>query len=151
MIHHTHGRTVFALAALTAFGGSARANWPGTGAFGSLSELSPSAVSYIQSRSGTVGVSIYNNKTGKTYTYNGGWQVRTASIIKVGIMAAVMDRAQRGGRGLTAWEKGQLWPMITQSDNNAATTLWNSANRPSPIVLKTLPPWRPIVRATNRS
>ncbi len=120
------GRMIFGLAALAIGGGAARANWPGTGAFGSLNELSPSAVSYIQTRGGTVGVSIFNNKTGKTYTWNGGWQVRTASIIKVGIMAAVMDRAQRAGRGLTDWEKGQLWPMITQSDNNAATALWNS-------------------------
>ena len=103
---------------------SARANWPGTGAVRPLGELSPAAVSYIRTRSGSVGVSLYDNKTGKTYVYNSGWRVRTASIIKVGIMAAVMDRAQRLRRGLTAWEKGKLTAMITLSDNNAADALW---------------------------
>ena len=50
----------------------------------------------------------------------------TASIVKVGIMATVMRRAQEAGRGLTAWEKSQLVPMIRQSDNAAASNLWNS-------------------------
>ena len=104
---------------------SARANWPGTGAVGSLGQLSPSAASFVASRGGSVGVAVFNNKTGKTYTYNPFWGVRVASTVKIGIMAAVIGRAQREGRLVNAWEKGQLWPMITQSDNNAATTLWN--------------------------
>ena len=104
---------------------AARGDYPGTGAVGALSELSPAAVSFIQGRSGTVGVAVYNNKNGKHYTYNGGWKARTASCFKVGIMAALLDRVQREGRGLTDWEKSQLTPMITQSDNAAATTLWN--------------------------
>ncbi len=35
-----------------------------------------------------------------------------------------MDRAVRDGRALTQWELAQLRPMITVSDNDAATALW---------------------------
>src|SRR5207249_4357900 len=35
------------------------------------------------------------------------------------------DKAQREGRGVSAWEQAKIFPMITQSDNDAATALWN--------------------------
>jgi beta-lactamase class A len=49
----------------------------------------------------------------------------SASAIKATILAALLREAQEQHRGLTAWEKGNAWRMITQSDNNAATALWN--------------------------
>ena len=103
---------------------SAHGNWPGSGIVRPLGELSPSAVTYIRSRSAAVGVAIYNNKNGRTYVYNADWRVRTASIIKVGVLAALLDRSQRLGRGLTDWEKSKAWWMITHSDNDATDALW---------------------------
>ena len=104
----------------------ARADYPGTGAVKSLADLSPAAASFCDGRSGTVAVAVYDDRTGTTYRRNGAWEVRTASIIKVGILAAILDRAQRAGRALTAWEKDRIHPMITQSDNGATTELWNN-------------------------
>lgn len=49
----------------------------------------------------------------------------SASIAKLQIMAAVMHQAQAQGRALSTWEKSQLVPMITRSDNDAATALWH--------------------------
>ena len=126
MTIHGAGRTGVGLIALLALaaGAPAEGNWPGTRVVRPLGELSPAAVSFIKSRAATIGVSIYNNKTGRTYVYNADWRVRTASIIKVGILSALLDRAQRGRRGLTAWEKSKSWSMITQSDNDATESLW---------------------------
>jgi Beta-lactamase enzyme family len=47
-----------------------------------------------------------------------------ASVSKVAIMVTVMDRAIQQGRDLTDRERGLLEPMITVSDNDAATALW---------------------------
>ena len=47
-----------------------------------------------------------------------------ASVAKVAIMVTVMDQAMRANRPLTEWETSMLRPMITVSDNDAATALW---------------------------
>lgn len=82
--------------------------------------------SYIRARGGEVTVSV--RPTGstrlETYTY-GATRQFTASIVKVGIMAAVMDRAQRQGRSLSSWERSKIAPMIQVSDNDAATALFD--------------------------
>ena len=82
--------------------------------------------SYIRARGGEVTVSV--RPTGSTrpesYTYGSARQF-TASIVKVGIMAAVMDRAQRQGRSLSSWERSKIAPMIQVSDNDAATALFD--------------------------
>jgi beta-lactamase class A len=49
----------------------------------------------------------------------------SASAVKATILAALLREAQEQHRGLTAWEKSNAWRMITQSDNNAASALWN--------------------------
>lgn len=53
----------------------------------------------------------------------------SASVVKVAIMGTVLRRAQEQHRYLTSWEVSNLRLMITQSDNNAATALWNSVGR----------------------
>lgn len=93
-----------------------------------------SVSSYLRGRSGAVGVAVRVPGSGTTYTYT---KTRarnyTASIVKVQIMAAVMLRAQDAGRGLTAWEKSQIVPMIRQSDNAATTRLFNDLGGRSAI------------------
>ena len=81
--------------------------WPGRGTTASLQDFSPAMVNYIKSRAGTTAVSLFDAKSGTTYHWNGEWRVRSASIIKVAVMMAVMDRAARAGRDLTSWEKAR--------------------------------------------
>lgn len=54
----------------------------------------------------------------------GGDAYDTASIVKVDILAALLLRAQDAGRQLTAQERSYAAVMIQQSDNDAATALW---------------------------
>ncbi|WP_413802294.1 serine hydrolase [Streptomyces iranensis] len=48
----------------------------------------------------------------------------TASVVKVGILAALLLGAQDEGRRLTAQERSYAGVMIERSDNDAATALW---------------------------
>ncbi|MFG1806457.1 hypothetical protein [Streptomyces sp. NPDC049040] len=53
----------------------------------------------------------------------------TASIVKVDILATLLLRHQKAGTTMTSTERSQATVMIQQSDNNAATALWNAINR----------------------
>jgi beta-lactamase class A len=66
-------------------------------------------------------VALTNNRTGETYTYNGDATFATASVVKVGILAALL-RQQDGT--LAASQESLADAMIRESDNDAATTLW---------------------------
>ncbi len=57
-------------------------------------------------------------------------QFYSASSVKATILASLLLKAQEEHRQLTAYEKGQAWLMITQSDNFAATNLWNDVGMP---------------------
>ncbi|WP_371550973.1 class A beta-lactamase-related serine hydrolase [Streptomyces sp. NBC_00554] len=50
----------------------------------------------------------------------------TASIVKVDILATLLLQAQDGDRELTATQKANATLMIENSDNTAATALWNA-------------------------
>jgi hypothetical protein len=80
---------------------------------------------YLDTRSGQVSVAIRDLSTGITYGYNTGLRTVTASIIKVDILEALLLRAQREDRRLTASERSLATRMIHVSDNDAATALWN--------------------------
>lgn len=68
---------------------------------------------------------VYDQR-GCTYELNPDLRLTTASVVKLEIMAAVLLRAQRAGRGLTSWERSQIWPMITRSANAPASALFSS-------------------------
>jgi hypothetical protein len=52
------------------------------------------------------------------------WHFYSASVIKVTILSALL-RKVHGPAGLTARQRNLAYLMITQSNNNAATALWN--------------------------
>ncbi|MEL4359416.1 MULTISPECIES: FG-GAP-like repeat-containing protein [unclassified Luteococcus] len=80
---------------------------------------------YAASRSGSIGVAWRKAGSSTIHSYYKGSKSNvTASIVKVQIMATVMYQAQQKGRGLTSWEISQMIPMIKQSDNTAATNLY---------------------------
>jgi len=90
-----------------------------------LSDLSPEAVAYLEGREGPAGVAVAVPSSGAVYTWNGHEKFHMASIAKVGIMLAVMDQASKADRQLTEEELSYLRPMITVSDNETASILWN--------------------------
>ena len=85
--------------------------------------------SFVASRSGRVSVSAYDATTGATYSYNAGAQHMTASIVKVAILGTLLREAQDAHRSLTSTERSVATRMIEQSDNTAATTLWNQVGQ----------------------
>ena len=81
--------------------------------------------SRLTGRESTVGLEVRDSKTGIVCYYHADSHFIAASAIKVTILSALLLKAQEEHRGLTSYEKNQAWLMITQSDNDAATVLWN--------------------------
>ncbi len=69
---------------------------------------------------------LYDSVTGCEYTYRPDLRLTTASVLKAEILAGIVLRAQRAGRGLTAWEHSRVVPMIRTSNDPAANALWTS-------------------------
>ncbi len=72
---------------------------------------------------GEFAVALLDTRSGASATY-GNRAYDTASIVKVGILAALLLKAQDERRGLTAKERDAATVMIEHSDNGAATALW---------------------------
>lgn len=70
-------------------------------------------------------VAVRNARSGASGVYGDG-SYDAASIVKVGILAALLLRAQDEGRRLTARERSLAAVMIERSDNDAATALWKT-------------------------
>ncbi|MEV0829036.1 serine hydrolase [Nonomuraea rubra] len=81
---------------------------------------------YLGAVPGEVAVSVRDLSTGRSYSYNPGLRTATASIVKVGIVMALLLRAQRQRRGLTAGERRDAARAIQVSDNAAASALWSA-------------------------
>jgi len=89
-----------------------------------LGALAGDATQYAQTRSPSLGIALARPGTNTVFSLNGEAQLELASVVKVLIMAAVMGRAEGEGRFVDDAELSLLWPMITESDNDAATALW---------------------------
>jgi len=86
------------------------------------SPLGPAVQSYLSRRSGTVRVAVYDLATGREWSLGGGAAQDEASVVKVDVLETLL--AQRPA-GLTASDRALAQAMIEDSDNDAATTLWN--------------------------
>lgn len=73
-----------------------------------------------------ISAAVYDTRTGCQYRYRSDLRITTASVLKTEIMAAVLLRAQRAGRALTARERELIGPMIRTSDDPSANALWSS-------------------------
>ena len=65
-----------------------------------------------------VTASVYDTRTGCWYSLHRGMRITTASVVKAGVLGAVLLRAQDQRRGLTSWERARIAPMIGLSHNN---------------------------------
>ena len=79
----------------------------------------------LRGRNGVHAVSVYDRVTGVYCLYNGSKHFDSASIVKAIIMAALLRWHQETKTPLSSWEKSEATLMITQSDNDAATALWD--------------------------
>ncbi len=78
----------------------------------------------------TEGIEVTDDQTKMTCWYHSKYHFYAASAVKAIILAALLRKAQESHRGLTANEKYLATLMITQSDNSAASALWNELGIP---------------------
>ena len=81
---------------------------------------------YLAQRVSAASLVMVDRTTGFTYRYRSTRQYVTASVVKVDILAALLLRNQRAGRGLTAAQRADAEAMIRRSDNQAADRLYTS-------------------------
>lgn len=79
---------------------------------------------YLKGRAGLITAAVYNVANGATYTYHNGYHQRTASIVKIDILADLLYESQVSGEPLTPKEQALASSMIEVSDDAAATKLW---------------------------
>jgi beta-lactamase class A len=88
-------------------------------------QLSADILKGLRGRNGVHAVSVDDRVTGVYCLYNGSQHFDSASIVKAIIMAALLRWHQETNTPLSSWEKSEATLMITQSDNDAATDLWD--------------------------
>jgi hypothetical protein len=80
-------------------------------------------------RTGTFAAGVIDAATGAVAVYHGGRLFHTASIVKVDILATLLLQHQRAGTPLSQRERVLAAEMIENSDNRAATGLWDAIGR----------------------
>jgi hypothetical protein len=93
------------------------------------SKLSADISMALQGRAGAVAVDVNDPHEGIICRRNAGQHFYSASVVKATILGALLHKAEAQGRHLTAHEMSLAKSMITVSDNNAATALWNDVGR----------------------
>jgi beta-lactamase class A len=78
-------------------------------------------------------VAVFDERTGEEYTVNAGLREDTASVVKLGIMGALLSDHPADGQSLTEEDRSLLTSMIENSDNDSATTLWNQVGGPAGV------------------
>jgi len=79
----------------------------------------------LRGRAGHHAVTVYDTVTKVSCYIDSGRHFDSASIVKAIILGALLRWHQETGRPLSAAEKEKARLMITQSDNDAATALWD--------------------------
>ena len=70
-------------------------------------------------------MTVYDTVSGVSCYADSDRHFDSASIVKAIILAALLRWHQESGKPLSSWEQDEATLMITQSDNDAATDLWN--------------------------
>jgi beta-lactamase class A len=84
-----------------------------------------SVAAYLASSGTHASLALLDQTTGEKIYYQESVQFETASIVKVDILSTLLYQRQQHGETLTTAQQQTATKMITQSDNNAATSLWN--------------------------
>jgi hypothetical protein len=86
------------------------------------SPLGPGVQAYLAGRGGTVRVAVYDLATGQEWSLGDGTAQAEASIVKVDVLETLLSQRPDG---LTAGDQALAQEMIEDSDNDAATSLWD--------------------------
>ena len=85
------------------------------------------ARSYLMSRLGAVQAAVYDVDSGQTWIIGQTAPQATVSIVKLDILETLLVQRQFSGTGLSPSEDLLAQEMIEDSDNLAATALWDAA------------------------
>ena len=95
---------------------------PGAGAL----FTEPSVAAFLAANGAEdVTAAVYDDVTGRTSLYRPGTEEETASIMKVDILATLLEQDQADGQAFTAAEQALAQSMIGESDNDDAQDLWD--------------------------
>jgi hypothetical protein len=94
-------------------------------ATGHRDPLGQAAKAYVATRAGTVLTAVYDMRTGQTWTLGRGAPQDEASIVKVDILETLLAQHRASGTALSASDVTLAHEMIEDSDNDAATALWD--------------------------
>jgi hypothetical protein len=88
-------------------------------------QLSKDIQDALRGRAGRHSVTVYDRVTGADCSLSGGSHFDSASVVKAIILAALLRWHQETKTPLSSAEQYEATLMITQSDNGAATYLWD--------------------------
>jgi beta-lactamase class A len=88
-------------------------------------QLSADIQGALRGRADDHAVAVYDAVTGVSCYADSDSHFDSASIVKAIILAALLRWHQETGTPLSSWEVNEATLMITQSDNDAATALWD--------------------------
>jgi hypothetical protein len=97
----------------------------GAGAAAAHANPFAAASAVAANRAGTVLAGVFDVRTGQTWQLGDGRPQAEASVVKLNILQALL--ARQGGAGLSPDDQSLAEQMIEDSDNDAATTLWDAA------------------------
>jgi beta-lactamase class A len=89
------------------------------------SPLGVTARSYLATRSGAVLAAVYDVRTGQTWSLGRGKPQAEASIVKLDILETLLAQHRADGTVLPLDDLSLAQAMIEDSDNDAATSLWD--------------------------
>jgi beta-lactamase class A len=85
--------------------------------------FSSAAAAYLAGRRGTVLAAVFDVRTGQTWQLGAGRAQPEASVVKLDILETLLARPQ--GAALSSADRALARSMIEDSDNDAATSLWD--------------------------
>jgi len=95
----------------------------------SLDQVSAPAVVFGRSRAPIWGTAVVIPSRGVVYAENADVQLPVASIVKTLVLLVVLEQARQDHRPVADQDLALLWPMITESDNDATSQLWERIGR----------------------
>ncbi|MFZ0192543.1 MAG: serine hydrolase [Streptosporangiaceae bacterium] len=95
--------------------------------------LGSAAASYVSTRDGVVLAAVYDLRTGQTWQFGQGQPQDEASVVKLDVLETLLAERGRSGTELSADDRTLAEEMIEDSDNDAATSLWDEVGGASGI------------------
>ena len=95
--------------------------------------LGSAAAGYVSTRAGVVMAAVYDLRTGQTWQLGRGQPQDEASVVKLDVLETLLAERGHTGTELSASDRSLAEQMIEDSDNDAATSLWDEVGGASGI------------------